>query len=684
MTPDIRLLLVEDNRGDAELELYELKHAGLRVTSRVVDTAEDFRRALGEFRPEVIVSDFSMPQFDGLSALRMARELAPDTPFLFVSGTIGEESAIRALKEGATDYILKDNLARFPAAIERALAEARERRERRRAQAALGRAQAMAKLAHVVTGAEGVFESWSENLPGLIGIEAARMPRSTREWLELIHPEDREAFRRKTREASSTGARVDVEYRVRRADGGWIHIRQVIEPLRAELAAAGSAEWFSTLQDITEQKRDPLTGLANAGVFRGRLAQHIVAARGGKLAVMILDVSRFKGVNDALGRQAGDELLKEIGRRLLAQNPGRVARIGADCFALIVPAVQAEDELARLAEQRLADCFGEAHRLGESELRLSGKVGIAVFPADGGDADTLLTNAEAALKKAKAGGEKYLFYTEQMSARTAETLALESKLRQALERSEFVLHYQPKVDLSTRAVVGVEALLRWQSPERGLVAPGSFIPVLEESGLILEVGLWALAQAASDYRRWARSGLNAPRIAVNVSAIQLRQRDFVSSLERALAQGGGAAGVDLEITESLLMDEIQATIGKLKQARELGLEIAIDDFGTGYSSLSYLSKLPVGTLKIDRSFVNGMLNDPDATSIVQTIIALAHSLRLKVVAEGVEQEQQATLLRLLRCDQMQGYLFSKPLPREQLEALLSAPSPSPPTRARSA
>ena len=671
MTPEIRLLLVEDNRGDAELELYELKHAGLRVTSRVVDTAEDFRRALGEFRPEVIVSDFSMPLFDGLSALRIARELAPDTPFLFVSGTIGEDNAIRALKEGATDYILKDNLARFPAAIERALTEAKQRREHRRAQAALDRAQAMAKLAHVVTAAGGVFESWSENLPGLIGLEAARMPRSIREWLELIHPEDREAFRRKTLEANYSGGRVDVEYRVRRGDSGWIHIRQVIEPLLAQAAASGSAEWFSTLQDITEQKRDPLTGLANAGVFRGRLAQHIAAARGGKLAVLILDVSRFKSVNDALGRQAGDQLLKEIGRRLLTENPGRVARIGADCFALIVPTVQTEDEVARLAEQRLADCFGEAHRLGDSELRLSGKVGIAIFPADGGDADTLMTNAEAALKKAKAGGEKYLFYTEQMSARTAETLALESKLRQALERSEFVLHYQPKIDLSTRRIVGVEALLRWQSPERGLVAPGSFIPVLEESGLILEVGLWALAQAASDYRRWARSGLTAPRIAVNVSAIQLRQRDFVPSLERALAQGGAAAGVDLEITESLLMDDIEATIGKLKEARELGLEIAIDDFGTGYSSLSYLSKLPVGTLKIDRSFVNGMLKDPDATSIVQTIIALAHSLRLKVVAEGVEQEQQATLLRLLRCDQMQGYLFSKPLPREQLEALLN-------------
>src|SRR5687768_11346710 len=227
MTPDIRLLMVEDNHGDAELGLYELKRAGLRVDPRVVETADDFRRALQEFIPDVIVSDFSMPQFDGMSALRIAHDLAPDTPFLFVSGTIGEESAIRALKEGATDYVLKSHLARFPAAIERALAEARQRKERRRAQAGLDRAQAMAQLAHVVTRSGGVFESWSENLPSLIGVDSARMPRNIREWLELVHPEDRDALRRRMIAAGASGERVDVDYRVRRGDGAWIHLRQV-------------------------------------------------------------------------------------------------------------------------------------------------------------------------------------------------------------------------------------------------------------------------------------------------------------------------------------------------------------------------------------------------------------------------------------------------------------------------
>jgi diguanylate cyclase (GGDEF)-like protein/PAS domain S-box-containing protein len=674
MAPEIRLLMVEDNRGDAELELYELKRAGLQVAARVVDTPEDFRRELREFVPDVIVSDFSMPRFDGMSALRLARELAPDVPFLFVSGTIGEENAISALREGATDYLLKDRIRRFPAAINRAIAEAQERRERRRAQAGLDRAQAMAKLAHVITGKGGVFESWSENLPGLIGV--ARMPRSTRDWLELVHPEDRDAFRRSAIDADRTSERVDVEYRVRRADGRLIHIRQVMEPLAAQ-QAPGITEWFSTLQDITDQKRDPLTGLANAALFRGRLAQHIAAARGGKLAVMIFELTRFKSVNDSLGREAGDEVLKEIGRRLAsAHEPARVARLGADRFAIVVPGVQNEDEVARLAEQRIAQCFGAPHRAGDSEILLSGKAGIAIFPNDGTDADALLTHAEAAVKKAKAGGEKFLFYNQRMSERAAEILTLEGKLRRALERCEFALHYQPKVDLTTRQVVGVEALLRWQCPERGLVPPGSFIGVLEESGLILDVGLWAIERAARDHHSWVERGLPAPRIAVNVSAVQLREREFVASVRAALEAGCPAPGIDLEITESLLMDDIEETIEKLKRARELGVSIAIDDFGTGYSSLAYLSKLPVSTLKIDRSFINGMVKDPDATSIVNTIIGLAHSLRLQVVAEGVEEEAQATMLRLLRCDQMQGYLFSKPLAVAQLEGLLNSNRPA--------
>jgi EAL domain-containing protein (putative c-di-GMP-specific phosphodiesterase class I) len=253
-----------------------------------------------------------------------------------------------------------------------------------------------------------------------------------------------------------------------------------------------------------------------------------------------------------------------------------------------------------------------------------------------------------------------------------EKLALENKLRLALEREEFVLHYQPKVSLENRAIVGVEALIRWQSPELGLVPPDRFIPLLEETGLILQVGSWVMTRAALDHRGWVEQKLKAPRVAVNVSSIQLRQRDFVRMVEQAVMSGVAPTGIDLEITESVIMQDIQANIGKLHAVRGLGLRISIDDFGTGYSSLAYLAKLPVETLKIDRAFISTMLDDLDTATLVQTVISMAHSLRLKVVAEGVETEEQAKWLRLLRCDEMQGYVFSRPLPLKMLTAMLKA------------
>jgi diguanylate cyclase len=310
-----------------------------------------------------------------------------------------------------------------------------------------------------------------------------------------------------------------------------------------------------------------------------------------------------------------------------------------------------------------------------TELRTSARIGVALSPGDGADTDTLLRNAEAALKQAKLTGERYVFYRQEMTARIAENLALENKLRRALEHEEFVLHYQPKVDLKTGTIVGLEALIRWKSPELGLVPPIKFIPLLEETGLILEVGAWALRRASLDHKAWFQAGLKPPRVAVNVSAIQLRQRDFVSTVEQAVMEGLAPVAIDLEITESLVMQDIQASIAKLGEARGLGLGVAIDDFGTGYSSLAYLARLPVETLKIDRTFVKSMCEDVTTRTLVETIVSLAHALRLKVVAEGVETEEQAALLRELHCDQMQGYLFSRPLPAEDLVALLRSKHP---------
>ncbi|TMG99517.1 MAG: bifunctional diguanylate cyclase/phosphodiesterase, partial [Betaproteobacteria bacterium] len=372
--------------------------------------------------------------------------------------------------------------------------------------------------------------------------------------------------------------------------------------------------------------------------------------------------------------QIGDELLKQIAARCLsfATEPGLFARLGGDQFAVLIPDVKNEDDVARIVELRNREIFGASYLVGDPDLRVSAKFGIAVFPGDGTDADMLLKNAEAALKRAKATGERYLFYTQQMTERVAGKLSLENKLRHALENEEFVLHYQPKVDLEARRIVGVEALMRWQRPDVGLVPPLRFIPLLEETGMILDVGAWALRRAALDHQQWLGQNLVAPRIAVNVSAIQLRHRDFVAVVKEALREGVDPPAVDIEITESVIMGDLAATVDKLRAVRDMGLDIAIDDFGTGYSSLGYLSKLPVHSLKIDRSFIIAMADDPDTMTLVSTIISLAHSLRLKVCAEGVETEEQAKFLRLLRCDEMQGYLISRPVPEGDLRALLVA------------
>jgi PAS domain S-box-containing protein/diguanylate cyclase (GGDEF)-like protein len=419
---------------------------------------------------------------------------------------------------------------------------------------------------------------------------------------------------------------------------------------------------------------DVLTRLANRTLFGERLEQKLIAtsqARG-KVAVFLLDLERFKSINDALGRHAGDELLKQVAQRLVSigGDATRFARIGADHFAMFTDDVENEQQVARYTERRLRSVFDPPYRVGGHELRVGTKCGIAMFPADGADADTLLRNAEAALERAKSLGERYVFFAEEMTERVAEKLTLENRLRQALEKDEFVLHYQPKVDIKDRSIVGVEALIRWQSPELGLVPPLEFISLLEETGLILQVGTWALKRAALDHRRWVEQNLKAPRVAVNVSQIQLRQRDFVEIVAQAIIADVSPTGIDLEMTESLVMEDIKINIEKLNAIRRLGIKIAIDDFGTGYSSLAYLAKLPAETLKIDRTFISAMLADPDSATLVQTMISLGHSLRLRVVAEGVETEEQAEMLRLLGCDEMQGYLFGKPVPFAVLTRLL--------------
>lgn len=341
-----------------------------------------------------------------------------------------------------------------------------------------------------------------------------------------------------------------------------------------------------------------------------------------------------------------------------------LAHIDNDHFAFVVPEVNSDSNLARLVEKLMLAFQEHSFELNDATFRIGIKIGIALFPADGDNVDTLYANAEAALKKAKFSGDRYLFYTQQMSEAVADKLRLENQLRRAIDNEEFVLYYQPKVDLMSGKVTSAEALIRWNDPITGLVAPGMFIPILEETGLIFEVGRWALRKAIEDNMRWRAAGLASVRIAVNVSPRQLHSLNFINELKELLELDADAAvGLQLEITESLIMQDLEHCTASLEAIRALGITIAIDDFGTGFSSLNYLSRLPVDTLKIDRSFVIEM-DSSKGLAPVSTIIVMAHALSLKVVAEGVETDHQMRQLLSLNCDEMQGFLFSRPVPAE--------------------
>ena len=419
---------------------------------------------------------------------------------------------------------------------------------------------------------------------------------------------------------------------------------------------------------------DALTGLPNRALFLVRLQQMLDAAgeHGSRMLLAVLDVAQLSSINAAHGERTGDEVLRTLAARLV-RYPGSalVARIAGNRFAVLVSdlSVQSEGEL-RTGRTALR-VVGEPVHIGGRDIGVKAHAGGAFFPDDACEAGELLNDAQTALHSARHEGVSSRFFAPSLKGAVSKRLDLEGRLREAAARGRFELVYQPKVDVETRSLVGVEALMRWRDPERPgcLVSAAEFIPMLEETGMIREIGRWALHEAARQHRAWRDAGLAAPRIAVNIAAAQLREPDFVSDLRSLLARMPGEPGIEIEVTESGFLDDVAGAVAILKAVRDLGIEIALDDFGARCSSLSYLFQLPVTTLKIDRSFVEGVADSADKLSIVSTIVTLSKELRLKVVAEGVETEPQARLLRLLRCDQMQGFLISKPLAPAELAAL---------------
>ena len=472
----------------------------------------------------------------------------------------------------------------------------------------------------------------------------------------------------------------DFRYGMRRADGSECFIRVSGEPIFDAngvfrgYRGVGSDETQATLAARHAQQLaslDSLTGMPNRNMFIAELELALGRARrsGGTFALCFIDLDRFKTINESMGHAAGDVLLTTIGARLrgLLRDSDLVARLGGDEFVALLEGPTDAASLSAVARKMLA-AVSEPVSLDGRKHWLTASCGIACFPADGDDSEALLKSADAAMYQAKAEGkDTFRFFTPALAAQTAHLFALEADLRHATEHDEFVLHYQPKIDLATGRLRGVEALVRWQHPKRGLLAPGEFIGLAEDSGLIVPLGRWVLAAACRQVRAWRDAGLDAPRCAVNLSARQFGSESLLDDVRGSLQRCGLAAdALEVEITESVLMSDPERANLTLQELHALGVHISIDDFGTGYSSLAYLKRLPAHTVKLDRSFVGGLPADRDDAAITQAVIALSHSLAMQVVAEGVETDAQLDFLRRLGCDQAQGYLIGRPMPADQL------------------
>lgn len=680
-------LIVDDDSTARFMARQALEPAGF-----VVHEAGDGGSALHAFvtlHPDIVVLDVMMPVMDGLEACARIRGLpgGAHTPILMLTGLDDTASINRAYEVGATDfatkpvnYVLLAHRLRY---LLRAKITADALRE---SEARLTNAQRIAKLCHWEW-EPGHGIQWSAEAKTVLGLPSLDLVRDYKRLLALIPAEDQAKVQAAIAEAWKQGTGFGLEHGLESPNGVFRTVYQEAECIKDE--QMGSCRLVGTLQDVTERRRaekqierlvyyEKTTGLPNRALLKKKLAELLVEAKRENqgLAILILDLAGVKPVNDSFGRSRGDQVLRQVAKRLtelldcgeqaalaragLQEQCMFLGHLGGDEFCVLRKGVESAEDVALLA-RRIQNELAQPISLGDHEVCLGCSVGISIYPEDGGDPEQLLKHGGAALHSAKKErGNQVKFFTPAMNQRVFRSLILEAQLRKALQLGQFVLHYQPKVDLKDGKAVGVEVLLRWQHPTRGLVYPGEFISVAEETGLIGPLGEW-IFRAACERSIAFNDGDGTPLgVAVNISAAQFAQKDLYWRFAKVLElTGADPRCMELEITESLLLDA--ANLPTVYKLRKLGLRITMDDFGTGYSSLGYLKDFPLDSVKIDRSFIKGIRKDPADAAIVSAVIGLAHSLKLKVVAEGVENEAQVEVLRAMGCDQAQGYYYTRAL-----------------------